>query len=59
MVTTGCSYSIASENDIATGYQRRFHPMTPLFRLLLPKGIMGAREGRFVAFNRFLVDGPA
>jgi CubicO group peptidase (beta-lactamase class C family) len=59
MTSTGFSYSITSERNVATGYQRRFHPMTPLFRLLLPKGIMGASEHRFVAFNRFLVDGPA
>ena len=59
MTTTGFSYSIAPEDDIATGYQPRFHPMTPLFRLLLPKRIVGSTEGRFVAFNRFHVDGPA
>ena len=45
--------------DVATGYQRRLHPMTPVLRLMLPKGIVGERQGRFVAFNRFLVDGPA
>jgi CubicO group peptidase (beta-lactamase class C family) len=44
---------------VATGYQPRFHPMTPLFRILLPKGVIGDRSGRFVAFNRFYVDGPA
>lgn len=59
MATTGFSYSVASEADVATGYQRRYQPMTPLFRLLLPKGIMGASEGRFVGFNHFHVDGPA
>ena len=59
MANTGFGYSVASEDDVATGYQRRFHPMTPLFWLLLPKGIMGASEHRFVALNRFLVDGPA
>ena len=59
MTATGFTYSVAADEDVATGYQRRFHPMAPLFRLLLPKGIIGATEGRFVAFNRFLVDGPA
>lgn len=59
MSATGFSYASSSEDDAATGYQRRLHPMTPLFRLLLPRGIMGARSGRFVSFNRFLVDGPA
>jgi CubicO group peptidase (beta-lactamase class C family) len=59
MTSTGFSYAETGSEEIATGYQRRFHPMTPLFRLLLPKDIMGTKEGRFVAFNRFHVDGPA
>jgi CubicO group peptidase (beta-lactamase class C family) len=59
MTSTRFAYGTADAEDIATGYQRRRHPMTPLFRLLLPKGIIGARGGRFVSFNRFLVDGPA
>jgi CubicO group peptidase (beta-lactamase class C family) len=57
MSRTGFSY--AAMNDVATGYQPRFHPMTPLFRMVLPKGIMGEANGRFVAFRRFYVDGPA
>lgn len=59
MTGTGFSYTGIADEDVATGYQRRFHPMTPLLRLLLPKGIVGETEGRWVAFNRFLVDGPA
>jgi CubicO group peptidase (beta-lactamase class C family) len=59
MTRTGFDYSIAPDEDVATGYQRRFSPMTPLFRLLLPKGIVGQKERRFRAFNRFHVDGPA
>jgi CubicO group peptidase (beta-lactamase class C family) len=58
MTRTGFGYDLLGP-DIATGYQRRLHPMTPLFRLMLPKGIIGRKQGRFVAFNRFLVDGPA
>jgi CubicO group peptidase (beta-lactamase class C family) len=58
MSRTGFGYENLGA-DIATGYQRRLHPMTPLFRLLLPKGIVGRKQGRFLAFNRFLVDGPA
>lgn len=58
MTRTGFSFEEAG-GDAATGYQRRFHPMTPLVRLLLPKGIIGKRAGRFVAFNRFYVNGPA
>jgi CubicO group peptidase (beta-lactamase class C family) len=42
----------------ATGYQLRRSPMTPLFRLMLPDGIVGTNVGRFVSFQRFIVDGP-
>lgn len=59
MTDTGFSYPAGSDEDVATGYQPRFTPMTALIRFLLPKGIIGAREGRFVAFKRFHVDGPA
>jgi CubicO group peptidase (beta-lactamase class C family) len=58
MTRTGFSYDTLDE-DVATGYQRRLSPMTPLFRLMLPKGIIGQSAGRYIAFNRFLVDGPA
>jgi CubicO group peptidase (beta-lactamase class C family) len=58
MTRTGFSYENLGD-DVATGYQLRLHPMTPLFRLMLPKGIIGRRHGRFIAFNRFYVDGPA
>jgi CubicO group peptidase (beta-lactamase class C family) len=33
--------------------------MTPLYRLLLPEGIIGSPQGRFIEFERFYVDGPA
>jgi CubicO group peptidase (beta-lactamase class C family) len=56
---TGFSYAELPRDDIAVGYQRRLSPMTPLFRLLLPRGIVGGSEGRWLRFNRFLVDGPA
>jgi CubicO group peptidase (beta-lactamase class C family) len=59
MTSTGFDYSIAAERDIATGYQRRLSPMMPLLRLMLPRGITGANEGRYLAFRRFHVDGPA
>ncbi len=58
MGRTGFGYEGLGE-DVATGYQRLLSPMTPLFRLLLPSGIMGRRAGRFVSFNRFCVDGAA
>lgn len=59
MTSTGFRYSDLPKEDVATGYQRRLHPMTPLFRVLLPRGIIGANEGRFTGFNHFHVDGPA
>ena len=59
MAGTGFAYPVAADEDIAVGYQPRMSPMTPLFRLLLPRGLLGPSEGRFVALNRFCVDGPA
>ncbi len=59
MADTGFSYPVEADQVAATGYQARFAPMTPLLRLLLPKGIVGDREGRFVAFHRFNVDGAS
>ena len=59
MADTGFTYPVGPGADVATGYQRRLHPMTPLFRALLPKGIVGSTDGRFLSFKPFLVDGPA
>lgn len=59
MARTDFRYRGDMEPDPATGYQRRWSPLTPLYRVMLPKGILGRPSGRFVAFNRFLVDGPA
>lgn len=46
-------------DDVARGYQRLLSPMAPLFLAGLPRGIVAGRSGRFLAFNRFLVEGPA
>ena len=43
----------------ATGYQPLWRPLTPLFRVALPRGVVGSRQGRYVTFNPFYVDGPA
>lgn len=59
MTRTDFSYRTDMRSDAATGYQPRFSPMTPLFRRVLPEGITGANEGRFLAFRRFCVDGAA
>jgi len=57
MRRTGFAYLPGA--DAATGYQSRRSPMTPLLRLLLPRGIVAGRQGRYLAFHRFCVDGPA
>ena len=46
-------------SEAATGYHQRWPPVTPLLRLMLPKGIIGTPAGRFVALHRFYVNGPA
>jgi CubicO group peptidase (beta-lactamase class C family) len=43
----------------ATGYQRRWSVMTPLLRMLVPRGVFGKPSGRFVSFNRFYLNGSA
>ena len=59
MTRTDFVYREDMTTDAATGYQSRRSPMTPLFRLLLPKGITAGNQGRFLSFHRFCVDGPA
>lgn len=58
MRNTGFRYE-ALGGEVATGYQLRRSPMTPLLQLILPRGILGPPEGRFVALNPFLVEGSA
>ena len=58
MTQTDFVYRPELEAAAATGYQQRFSPLTPLYRLMLPKGIVGPNVGRFVSFHRFIVDGP-
>jgi CubicO group peptidase (beta-lactamase class C family) len=60
MERTGFSYPEQPvENDAATGYQPLWKPLTPLLRAALPRGVVGQRQGRYVAFNPFYVKGPA
>ncbi len=58
MTSTDFVYRPDLETGAATGYQLRLSLLTPLYRLMLPKGIVGPNVGRFVSFNRFIVDGP-
>jgi CubicO group peptidase (beta-lactamase class C family) len=59
MDRTGFVYSEPAEHYVATGYQPLWRPLTPLFRAALPRGVVGSRQGRYVAFNPFYVNGPA
>jgi CubicO group peptidase (beta-lactamase class C family) len=60
MDRTGFSYSEQrTGNGAATGYQPLWKPLTPLVRAALPRGVVGHRQGRYVAFNPFYVKGPA
>ena len=52
---TGFTYPAPDEASDATGYHPRRSPM----RLLLPRWVLGPTSGRWVSFNRFLLDGQA
>jgi CubicO group peptidase (beta-lactamase class C family) len=43
----------------ATGYHVLRPLLTPIFRAALPRGVIGPRQGKYVAFNPFYVKGPA
>jgi CubicO group peptidase (beta-lactamase class C family) len=45
--------------DVATGHQRLTRGLGPLLDLALPRGIVGARAGRWERFRPFLVNGAA
>jgi CubicO group peptidase (beta-lactamase class C family) len=55
MEHTGFTYQPG--NDLAVGYVRAPRIAVPMLRRLLPKGIVGEREGRYISLNRFLVNG--
>jgi CubicO group peptidase (beta-lactamase class C family) len=56
---TGFAYTQPDGHEAATGYQSLWRPLPPLFRAALPRGVVGSRQGRYVAFNTFYVNGPA
>ena len=55
---TGFSYPLAG-GEAATGYHPLRQPLIPIVRAALPRGVVGRRQGRYVAFNPFYVTGPA
>ena len=59
MDRTGFSYPEPAGDGAATGYKPLREPLTPLFRVALPRGVVGHRQGRYVALNPFYVKGPA
>lgn len=58
MDRTGFSYPDPADHSAATGYQPLRRPFAPLFRAALPRGVVGPRQGRYVALNPFYVNGP-
>ncbi len=60
MNRTGFVYPVApARGGAATAYQRLWPPLAPLLRAALPRGVVGPRQGRYVAFNPFYVNGAA
>jgi len=59
MARTGFSYPEPAGDGAATGYQPLWRTLTPLFRAALPRGVVGTRQGRYVALKPFYVNGPA
>jgi CubicO group peptidase (beta-lactamase class C family) len=59
MERTGFVYQEPDGHEAATGHQRLWRPLTPLLRAALPHGVVGTRQGGYVGFNPFHVNGPA
>jgi CubicO group peptidase (beta-lactamase class C family) len=55
MTRTGFTYSPEIAATAAIGYHPRWSPMRPL----LPRWVIGPSTGRWVSFDRFLLDGSA
>jgi CubicO group peptidase (beta-lactamase class C family) len=58
MNRTGFSYPRTGP-EAATGYHPLHPLLTPVFKAALPRGVVGSRRGKYVAFNPFYVKGPA
>lgn len=56
---SGTGFVYRTDDPVATGYVRAPRAATPALRALLPSGVVGRREGRYLALNRFYVDGPS
>ena len=59
MNRTDFTYPELARHEAATAYQPLWRPLTPLLRAVLPDGVVGPRQGRYVMFNPFYVNGAA
>ena len=59
MDRTGFAYREPAEHGAATGYQPLRRGLGPLLKAALPRGVVGRRQGKYVAFNPFYANGPA
>ena len=59
MSRTGFAYPEHAADGAATACQPLRRPLTPLLRVALPKGVVGPRQGRSMAFNPLYVNGAA
>jgi len=57
MTATGYDYDRTAPR--AVGYVRMPSALRPVLSRILPKGIVGARAGKYTSLNPFLVNGPA
>lgn len=53
------NYRYQHDIAFATGYIRVPRVADPLLRMVLPKGIVGPRNGPYLSLRKFYVDGPA
>jgi CubicO group peptidase (beta-lactamase class C family) len=56
---SGTGFTYLPDAEAATGHQRRLHPFNPLLHAFAPEGVIGSARGRWMTFNRFLVNGSA
>jgi CubicO group peptidase (beta-lactamase class C family) len=59
MTRTDFTYHDGLSDDVSTGHHPRLHPLAPVLRCVLPKGVVGESHGRWMTFNRFGVSGAA
>ena len=55
----GTGFSYPRGGEAATGYHPLRPWLIPAFKAALPRGVVGQRHGRYVAFDPFYVKGPA